>query len=182
MSQVTTPVSYGSIPCRRIERRISRSRHSRQSHARAAARLSIIVTPVPRSHSLTGRPLSPDRARLSGLWAQRRAGSRCVSVHLRPSGAGHRPIPCHQGLRSVRTVCAGLRRPGWFPPVDRNPDARMAHHPELKRLRVGFTAAWDGLLQRALENAPPATEEPLLVLTRDTIKTIYSMARTGPSS
>ena len=150
------PSRYGSIAVDGLNIAYREAGDPAQSQARAAARLSGVVAPVPRPHSRVGRPLSRDRAGLSGLRAERHARSSDVPVHVRRIAERRSSAFSRiKGFNSLRPVRAGLRRPGWVPTRRASAGrARVAHHPELERVRGRL----HGGVGRASERA---VEEPL---------------------
>ena len=103
-----------------------------------AARRSHLVAAVRAPVRAPLRPLSPGRARLPGLRAQRLAGPEEVRVHLRPHRRDHESF--HRGARALalHALHARLRRPGRFPDGPRAPGPRRgAHRPGRRGPRRG---------------------------------------------
>ena len=138
---------------RRTEHRVSRGGKSREPQARAAARLSCVVAPVPRSRSRAGRPISRHCAGLSGLRAERYSRSGQFPYTF-DRIAGSSSASSRSRVRALRPVRAGLRRTGRLPARRRESGrARVAHHPELERLRGRLHGGVGRLAERAVEDA-----------------------------
>ena len=113
------------------------------------------------------RSVSPRRAGLSRLRAQRLAGPEEIRVHVRSHRRGHESL--HRGPRplALHALHAGLRRPGRVPdgPGASGPHRSRSSSRTRWRTTTGLGANWKARrafwADRAAERERPARESPL---------------------
>src|SRR5271167_4268796 len=94
---------------------LQRGGPERRADASPAARTSVLVANVRAALRPAFRSLSPGRARLPWIRAQRLARSETIRVHFRPLRRDHESLHRNARALALHPLHAGLRRPSRFP-------------------------------------------------------------------